>query len=323
MEVHIQPITCPITNIVIWEPKIEENAKKFSRYLSDYEELQILGKGSDGVVARCRNLLDNKVYAAKKITLGVHSLDFETIQREVDIVSGLKHQNVVQYYTSWTDLTFAGEKSQLELEEGRNMDDGSNSSLEEGPGNTNKDKEKQQLPCLYIVQECCERTLSEELLKRGGNMTWNEASAVFTDITRGLLYIHGNNIVHGDLNPLNILVKDKNWKIGDFGIARKQVGNCFGDEQIEEALKGRTYDAPEDKVDFKRDIFSLGMILVELIAQPRTVAEKYDIFKSFKKDGKLPEKVSGHPLKSLALKLLENDPAKRPSAAEVLRRITL
>lgn len=101
------------------------------------------------------------------------------------------------------------------------------------------------------------------------------------------------------------------------------MGNCFGDEEIEEALKGRTYDAPEDKVDFKRDIFSLGMILVELIAQPRTVAEKYDIFKSFKKDGKLPEKVSGHPLKSLALKLLENDPAKRPSAAEVLRRITV
>lgn len=81
MEVHIQPITCPITNIVIWEPKIEENAKKFSRYLSDYEELQILAEGSFGVVARCRNLLDNKVYAAKKITLGVRSLDFETIQR--------------------------------------------------------------------------------------------------------------------------------------------------------------------------------------------------------------------------------------------------
>ncbi|KAM1749523.1 hypothetical protein ACFX12_010375 [Malus domestica] len=157
MEVHIQPITCPITNIVIWEPKIEQNAKKFSRYLSDYEELQILGEGSFGVVARCRNLLDIKVYAAKKITLGVRSLDFETIQREVAIVSGLKHQNVVQYYTSWTDLTFAGGRDQLEQEEGLRMDDdGSNSSLEEGPGNTNN-KEKQQLPCLYIVQECCER----------------------------------------------------------------------------------------------------------------------------------------------------------------------
>ncbi|CAN6715133.1 unnamed protein product [Malus baccata var. baccata] len=296
MEVHIQPITCPITNIVIWEPKIEENAKKFSRYLSDYEELQILGEGSFGVVARCRNLLDNKVYAAKKITLGVRSLDFETIQREVAIVSGLKHQNVVQYYTSWTDLTFAGGRDQLEQEEGLRMDDdGSNSSLEEGPGNTNKDKEKQQLPCL---------NLSNELLKREGNMAWDEALPVFTDITRGLLYIHGNGIVHGDLNPSNVLVKDNEWKIGDFG--------------IEEEFKGRMYDAPEDKVDFKRDMFSLGMILVELIAQPGTVAEKCAILNGFKKDGILPEKVSGHPLKSLALKLLDNDPAKRPSPAEVL-----
>ncbi|KAM1749524.1 hypothetical protein ACFX12_010376 [Malus domestica] len=318
MEVHIQPITCPITNIVIWEPKIEQNAKKFSRYLSDYEELQILGEGSFGVVARCRNLLDIKVYAAKKITLGVRSLDFETIQREVAIVSGLKHQNVVQYYTSWTDLTFAGGRDQLEQEEGLRMDDdGSNSSLEEGPWNTNN-KEKQQLPCLYIVQECCERNLSNELLKREGNMAWDEALPVFTDITRGLLYIHGNGIVHGDLNPSNVLVKDNEWKIGDFGI----VGNSFGDEEIEEEFKGRMYDAPEDKVDFKRDMFSLGMILVELIAQPGTVAEKCAILNGFKKDGILPEKVSGHPLKSLALKLLDNDPAKRPSPAEVLDDIT-
>lgn len=77
----------------------------------------------------------------------------------IDIVSGLKHQNVVQYYTSWSDSTFSREKRKLELEEVLEMDgDGSNVSLE-GLGNKNKDKEKQQCPCLDIVQECCEMYL--------------------------------------------------------------------------------------------------------------------------------------------------------------------
>lgn len=70
-----------------------------SRYLSDFEELQPLGHGGYGHVVLCKNKIDGRQYAVKKIRLKDKSLPInDRILREVATLSRLQHQHVVRYY---------------------------------------------------------------------------------------------------------------------------------------------------------------------------------------------------------------------------------
>lgn len=68
-----------------------------SRYLNDFVELQPLGHGGYGHVVLCKNKLDGRQYAVKKIPLKEKSLH-DRILREVTTLSRLQHQHVVRYY---------------------------------------------------------------------------------------------------------------------------------------------------------------------------------------------------------------------------------
>ncbi|PKI74217.1 hypothetical protein CRG98_005455, partial [Punica granatum] len=70
-----------------------------SRYLNDFEELKPLGHGGFGHVVLCKNKLDGRQYAVKKIRLKDKSLPLnDRILREVATLSRLQHQHVVRYY---------------------------------------------------------------------------------------------------------------------------------------------------------------------------------------------------------------------------------
>ncbi|PKA56267.1 putative serine/threonine-protein kinase GCN2 [Apostasia shenzhenica] len=70
-----------------------------SRYLDDFEEVHSLGRGGFGHVVLCRNKLDGRHYAVKKIRLKDKNPHVnEKILREVATLSRLQHQHVVRYY---------------------------------------------------------------------------------------------------------------------------------------------------------------------------------------------------------------------------------
>lgn len=46
----------------------------------------------------------------------------------------------------------------------------------------------------------------------------------FRQIVNGVKHIHSKGIIHRDLKPANIFVKETHLKIGDFGLAREQLG---------------------------------------------------------------------------------------------------
>ncbi|BGP13397.1 hypothetical protein JCM10213_008556 [Rhodosporidiobolus nylandii] len=79
-----------------------------SRYRSEFEELEFLGKGGGGQVVKARNRLDGHLYAIKKIKLPDNPADEAKILREVTIWSRMNHPNIVRYNASWveTDETF-------------------------------------------------------------------------------------------------------------------------------------------------------------------------------------------------------------------------
>ncbi|KAL0139396.1 kinase-like domain-containing protein [Mucor lusitanicus] len=73
-----------------------------SRYKTDFEEIEFLGKGGFGEVIKARNRLDGRLYAIKKIRLDPRdSEDLRKILREVHSLSSLHHQYVVRYFATW------------------------------------------------------------------------------------------------------------------------------------------------------------------------------------------------------------------------------
>ncbi|XP_037611501.1 eukaryotic translation initiation factor 2-alpha kinase 1 isoform X1 [Sebastes umbrosus] len=75
-----------------------------SRYLSEFEEIFRLGKGSYGNVFKVMNKLDGQFYAVKKILIKkVSKEDCMKVLREVKMLSSLLHVNVVGYHTAWME----------------------------------------------------------------------------------------------------------------------------------------------------------------------------------------------------------------------------
>jgi serine/threonine-protein kinase len=80
-------------------------------------------------------------------------------------------------------------------------------------------------------------------------------------------YAHQQGVVHRDIKPANImLTKDRVVKVMDFGIA-KMASSCKTETNI--VLGTPTYMSPEQiagkKVDGRSDVFSLGIVLFELL----------------------------------------------------------
>ena len=92
---------------------------QYTRYASEFEEIGALGKGGFGSVYQCRNELDKREYAIKKILIRKDSKlpqsDFtkrlKRTLREVKSLALLDHSNIVRYYTAWLELEQMNDRS--------------------------------------------------------------------------------------------------------------------------------------------------------------------------------------------------------------------
>ncbi|MGA0706913.1 MAG: protein kinase domain-containing protein [Steroidobacteraceae bacterium] len=112
-------------------------------------------------------------------------------------------------------------------------------------------------------------TLTSELTG-GKPMGIKRALRFAIDVTRGMTVAHNEGIVHRDLKPANVLIIDDGLlKIVDFGVA---AAHQEGDTQLTKTgyvIGSPKYMAPEQilgkKVDIRADVYSLGVILYELL----------------------------------------------------------
>ncbi|XP_013108185.2 eukaryotic translation initiation factor 2-alpha kinase [Stomoxys calcitrans] len=74
-----------------------------SRFQSDFDLMQCLGRGGFGVVFEAKNKLDDCKYAIKRITLPNKEESRMRVMREVKTLANCEHQNIVRYFQSWVE----------------------------------------------------------------------------------------------------------------------------------------------------------------------------------------------------------------------------
>jgi eukaryotic-like serine/threonine-protein kinase len=129
---------------------------------------------------------------------------------------------------------------------------------------------------LFIVMEYVQGIDLYDLLEKCGRLPYDVAAIIAMQVARALDYVHYRGIVHRDIKPANVMIsRQGGTKVMDFGIARD---TSFGD--LTEAGTGigtPAYMSPEqvlgDKLDARSDIFSLGVMLYQMVTGKKPFVE--------------------------------------------------
>jgi len=271
--------------------KLVLELKKGSILLDRFVILEKLGNGGMGVVykAEDRGLSDDIV--ALKVLLPQFLNDeamYLRFRKEVVIARTLSHPNIVRthdLYKTEDGICFLS----MEYVEGESF-----KSLKAIPN------EK--------LSEVAKRVLPR-----------------FIQLLEALSYAHSKGVVHRDLKPANIIISiDDEIKIADFGTARllddtsalTQTGFAIGtpDYMSPEHIKG-------DSIDQRSDIYSLGILLYELITGERPFRAENAVGVAYKHvhevlpDSKVFTGVLGSRIFSILLKATKKDSNERLKSA--------
>ena len=182
----------------------------------------------------------------------------------------------------------------------------------------------------FILMEYCDGLTLEDFINQHANKSI-EKGIIYNytrQILKALKKLHENGIIHGDIKPGNIFIKNGLIKIGDFGLSTKLEKNTIPQTKY---LSGYTpfYAAPElinsKTYDEKVDIYACGITLFEMCGCFGTRMEKELALKELKKKGDVEENIrTNYPKESeLIKKMIQKDYIDRPSAKEILNEIYL
>ena len=119
----------------------------------------------------------------------------------------------------------------------------------------------------FIAMEYVRGTNLQELLKPSKPLPIDFVRSVLSQVSSALDYAHSKGVVHRDVKPANILITDdEQVKLTDFGIAYLRGADPANEKK---RLGTPAYASPEqimgDKVDHRADLFSLGVVLFEML----------------------------------------------------------
>lgn len=125
---------------------------------------------------------------------------------------------------------------------------------------------------LYFIMEFVNGTDLQQII-HAAELTPKQALELTIQICEALHYAHSQGVIHRDIKPANVLVtKDGRAKLADFGLARP-LGAANGSVTAASLVMGTPdYMAPEQwsgKVDHRADIYSLGVMLYEMLTGQR------------------------------------------------------
>ena len=173
----------------------------------------------------------------------------------------------------------------------------------------------------YLVMELLRGRSLAEHLQQCGPLPEQEALSIACDLADTLDHVHREGLVHRDLKPANILLRENTGRavIMDFGVARVTGASAAGN------MATPRYMSPEqaggDRVDGRSDLFSLGVILFEMLTgQPPFAATSLEQLVDQVRSEAAPA-LTGSVTRvgSVLRRLLEKDPSRRYATAREAR----
>jgi CheY-like chemotaxis protein len=207
----------------------KEELTRGTTFAGRYEIIEEIGKGGMGKVYRALDTEVKEEVAVKLIKPKIIQ-DEATIERfrnELKVARKVSHRNICRMH----DLGKA----------------------EEG---------------YYITMEYVEGEDLKSLIRKKGKLSTDEAIGIAQQVCEGLAEAHELGVVHRDMKPQNIMIdKNDRAKIMDFGIARSvEVPRVTATGMI---IGTPDYFSPEqaegEEADQRSDIYSLGVILYEMV----------------------------------------------------------
>ncbi len=194
-----------------------------------YEILERLGKGGMGAVYRAFDRRLEVEVALKFLLTGSQSPDLtKRFRSEIKLARMISHRNVCRIHDY-------GEQ------DGRP----------------------------YISMELIEGTDLKRLIRQRGPLPKDEAFDIALQVARGLDAIHEAGIIHRDLKTPNLMLDPRGVvRLMDFGIAKRFASEGASATRSGQIIGTPEYMSPEQargsKVDFRSDIYALGIIVFEL-----------------------------------------------------------
>ncbi len=122
----------------------------------------------------------------------------------------------------------------------------------------------------YIAMERVEGRPLEDLIKEGKVFTIDEVVQIGADLAQAVQSLHAQDAIHLDIKPENILIDAKGkLTLIDFGLSHHARFPDLLAEEMRKGIGSAPYIAPEQvtgiRSDYRSDIFSIGVILYELL----------------------------------------------------------
>ncbi|XP_051116876.1 LEAF RUST 10 DISEASE-RESISTANCE LOCUS RECEPTOR-LIKE PROTEIN KINASE-like 1.2 [Andrographis paniculata] len=227
-------------------PQLAKKLETIGIHLFSYIELadatdnfsseRALGDGGFGAVYKGK-LQDGRTVAVKRL-YEYHYKRVEHFMTEVEILTALRHQNLVSLY-----------------------------------GCTSSDDKELLLVYEYIPNGVLADHLHGPLAKPG-SLSWITRLKIAIETASALSYLHASGVIHRDVKSANILLDDNfSVKVADFGISRIQPS---GATHVSTGPQGTPGYIDPEYTEFyqlteKSDVYSFGVVLIELISSKPAV----------------------------------------------------
>src|SRR5262245_40051647 len=256
----------------------------------DFELLEEIGRGGQGVVYRAHQKSLNRTVALKVIGLGPWTTEahLKRFRREAEAAASLDHPSIVPIYE-------VGDR--------------------EGS--------------CYFSMKFVEGGQLDEVVGRAP-ISIRQAAELIAKLARTVHYAHEHGILHRDIKPGNILLDAKGEpNLTDFGLARLVEGDSTITRTLE-VMGTPSYMAPEQaagehtKISKETDVYGLGAVLYQLLTghPPFSGGTSYETIWLLRdtepRQPRLWNRKIDRDLSTICLKCLEKDPKRRYSSALVL-----